>query len=249
MGKYEGKVAVVTGANSGIGLAVSKHLLNLGFDVVAIDKDVTTLEEIGTKTNAKKLHPLRTDLSQDEEVVRAFQWVENNLESLDILVNNAGVGGVTSLLDGKYDEWRRLANVNLIAYTLCAVEAISLMRKLRTKQGQIINITSNLANHVPTFGPFHFYSATKHAAKAISEGLRQELRQIEIPIRLTSICPGLVQTSIFKSSLGETLNSAIFDKHPSITPEDVASCVEYILNTPHHVTINEIGVRPTGSEN
>ncbi|KAF6204547.1 hypothetical protein GE061_018707 [Apolygus lucorum] len=249
MDEWKGRVAMVTGANSGIGLGVTKHLLGLGLQVVAIDRNTEELLSIQSKNVAANLHPLQMDLSNDEDVVRAFQWVENNLESLDLLVNNAGLGGITGLLDGKSEEWRRLIDVNLVAHTLCAVEAVSLMRKMKIKHGQIINITSNLANFVPTYAPFHFYAATKHAAKAIAEGLRQELRNIEVPIRVTSISPGLVKTSIFKSSLGDKMDANIYDKHPCITPEDVAESIQYILGTPQHVNINEIAIRPTGAEN
>uniref|UniRef100_A0A146L4R3 Dehydrogenase/reductase SDR family member 11 n=1 Tax=Lygus hesperus TaxID=30085 RepID=A0A146L4R3_LYGHE len=252
MDDWKGRVALVTGANSGIGLGVTKHLLGLGLHVVAIDRNTDELLNVRSKNeavNGPTLHPLQMDLSNDEDVVRAFQWVENNMESLDLLVNNAGLGGITGLLDGKSEEWRRLIDVNLVAHTLCAVEAVSLMRKMKIKHGQIINITSNLANFVPSYAPFHFYSATKHAAKAIAEGLRQELRHIEVPIRVTSISPGLVKTGIFKSSLGDKMDTNIYDKHPSITPEDVAASIQYILSTPQHVNINEIAIRPTGAEN
>ncbi|KAF6204548.1 hypothetical protein GE061_018708 [Apolygus lucorum] len=98
------------------------------------------------------------------------------------------------------------------------------------------------------YAPFHFYTATKHAAKAIAEGLRQELRNIEVPIRVTSISPGLVKTNIFKSSLGDKMDANIYDKHPCITPEDVATSIQYILGTPQHVNINEIAISPTGAD-
>jgi len=251
MDVWKGRVAVVTGANSGIGLGVTKYLLGLGMHVVGMDRNIENLTNIQSKNqtiNGLTLHPLQMDLTNDDEVIRAFQWVENNLESLDLLINNAGVGGVTGLLDGKVEEWRRLIDVNLVAHTLCAVQAVSLMRRMKIEHGQIINITSNLAHHIPTYAPFHLYSATKHAARAIAEGLRQELRNIEVPIRITSISPGLVKTGIFKASLGDKMDQNIYEKHPFLAPEDIASSIQYIMSTPQHVHINEIGIKPRGSE-
>lgn len=96
---------------------------------------------------------------------------------------------------------------------------------------------SNLAHYVPAYGPFHFYSATKHAVRALTEGLRQELRTLKSPIRVTCISPGLVKSSIFKSSLGENFDKHLYDNHPSISPADVASTIEFILSTPPHVQV------------
>ncbi|XP_014242864.1 dehydrogenase/reductase SDR family member 11-like [Cimex lectularius] len=254
MEKWVDRVALVTGGNSGIGFAITESLLDWGLIVISIDKDITNLQklnETGKWISAKgqRLHPLMVDLCDEDQVIRAFQWAENNLNTIDLLVNNAGVGGTLSLLSGNTSEWKRLLDVNVIAFSLCAVQAVALMRKTKNQQGQIINITSNLANFVPTYAPFHFYAATKHAAKAFTEGLRQELIDIEIPIRITSISPGLVKTGILKSSLGIDMDKLVFDKHPSITPHDVAASLEYILSTPIHVTINEVAIRPTRALN
>lgn len=96
---------------------------------------------------------------------------------------------------------------------------------------------SNLAHYVPSYGPFHFYSATKHAVRALTEGLRQELRELKSPIRVTCISPGLVKTSIFKNSLGDNFDKHLYEAYPSITPVDIASTIEFILATPSHVQV------------
>ncbi|XP_014293178.1 dehydrogenase/reductase SDR family member 11 [Halyomorpha halys] len=235
-------IAMVTGANSGIGLRVTEHFLGLGMTVIGLDKNIDNLKGLN-----ERLHPLEVDLTNDVEITRSFQWSEENLGGIDILVNNAGIGGVTSLLDGNPVEWRKLFEVNVLALTHCAVEAVRSMRR-REIGGHIINITSNLADHVPSYAPFHFYSATKHAAKAITEGLRKEVRNFSIPIRICSISPGLVKTGIFKYSLGDEMDKLIYDKYPSISPTDIASAIEYIIRSPENVNISEINIKPTGSE-
>lgn len=94
-----------------------------------------------------------------------------------------------------------------------------------------------MAHYVPTYGPFHFYSATKHAVRALTEGLRQELRELKSPIRVTCISPGLVKSSIFKSSLGENFDKHLYEAYPSISPADIASTIEFVLGTPPHVQV------------
>lgn len=99
-------------------------------------------------------------------------------------------------------------------------------------------IGSNLAHYVPEYGPFHFYSATKHAVRALTEGLRQELKAIKSPIRVTCISPGLVKSSIFKNSLGENFDRHLYKAYPSIAAADVASTIEFVLAAPSHVQVN-----------
>ncbi|KAK9511634.1 hypothetical protein O3M35_000256 [Rhynocoris fuscipes] len=249
------KVAVVTGGNCGIGFSAVKLLLDLNMQVIAVDKNLNNLESLKKDDKSiengisQRLHPLKVDLRQEKEVKKVFQWADNNLGGLDVLVNNAGVGGVSKLLESDPEEWKNMLDVNVVAFGLCIVEAVTLMKKCATKNGIIINITSNLAHFVPRYAPFHFYSATKHAARALAEGFRQELLSVDEPIRITSISPGFVKTDIFKSSLGKDVDKYFVDNFPSINPEDVAASIKYILSTPPHVTINEIGIRPTGSEN
>lgn len=96
---------------------------------------------------------------------------------------------------------------------------------------------SNLAHYVPSYGPFHFYSATKHAVRALTEGLRQELRALKSPIKVTCVSPGLVKSSIFKNSMGESFDKHLYENYPSISPSDVASTIEFVLATPPHVQV------------
>ncbi|XP_050425270.1 dehydrogenase/reductase SDR family member 11-like isoform X2 [Adelges cooleyi] len=248
MKRWKDKVALVTGANGGIGIAITKRFLELGFTVVAVDKICERLLEFKDESKNKKLHPLNVDLCHEEEIIRAFQWVEDNFGGVDVLINNAGIGGQATLIDGTVSEWKKMLDVNVIALSICSREAVKSMISRNLENAHIIHLSSNLAHYVPTYGPFHFYSATKHAVRALTEGLRQELRDIKSPIRVTCISPGLVKSSIFKSSLGEKFDKHLYDAYPSINPSDIASTIEFILATPSHVQVQDIIIKPLGSE-
>ncbi|XP_060875152.1 dehydrogenase/reductase SDR family member 11-like [Metopolophium dirhodum] len=248
MNRWKGKVAFVTGANGGIGMAITKRLLDLDFAVVAIDKQTELLLELKDELKTTNLYPLNVDLCHEEEIIRAFQWVEETFGGVDVLINNAGVGGRSTLIDGTVSEWKKILDVNVIALSVCSREAVRSMNSRNLKDAHIIHLSSNLAHYVPSYGPFHFYSATKHAVRALTEGLRQELRALKSPIKVTCVSPGLVKSSIFKNSLGENFDKHLYETYPSISPADVASTIEFVLSTPPHVQVQDIIIKPIGSE-
>ncbi|XP_065212428.1 dehydrogenase/reductase SDR family member 11-like [Planococcus citri] len=250
MDKWRGKGALVTGANSGIGAAVTRKLLELGMVVAGLDRQVENLNTMKlTDKYGESLFVLNVDLSHEEEILRAFQWAEENIGGVDVLVNSAGIGGTSTLLDGNFNEWHNMLNINVIALSLCAKEAVKSMRKRNVQFGHIIHLSSNAAHIVPEYSPFHFYSATKHAVKALTEGLRQELRNINSPIRVTSISPGIVKTPIIQTCLGDDIDKIVYEKNPYLQTEDIASAVEYILSTPTHVQIQDLTIKPLGANN
>ncbi|KDR21376.1 Dehydrogenase/reductase SDR family member 11 [Zootermopsis nevadensis] len=120
------------------------------------------------------------------------------------------------------------------------------MRRRNAKYGHIFNLCSTLAHMVHPFGPLHFYAATKHAVSALTDGLRQELTEVNTRIRVTSISPGLVKSNIFKTCLGPDIHETVYKK-PSLDPSDVASAIEYALSSPTHVQVNEIVIKPMES--
>ncbi|XP_018900548.1 dehydrogenase/reductase SDR family member 11 isoform X2 [Bemisia tabaci] len=248
MDKWQGRNAMITGANSGIGAAVTRKLLKLGLNVIGVDKNTDMLQEMKDDIkSAGELYPRSVELQNEEEIMEAFRWTEETLGGVDVMINCAGVGGRASLLDGTVDEWKKLMDVNVIALSICTKEAIDSMRK-RNVDGHIIHLSSFTAHHVPNFAPLHFYCATKHAVRALTEGLRQELKAINSPIKVTCLSPGLVKSAIFKSSLGYDFDEFLYSSRPCIQPEDVASTIEFVLSTPPHVQIQDIIVKPLGSD-
>ncbi|XP_011697953.1 PREDICTED: dehydrogenase/reductase SDR family member 11-like [Wasmannia auropunctata] len=122
-------------------------------------------------------------------------------------------------------------------------KAVCLMRK-RNIEGHIFNIIS-VAGHylIPSVGPLNVYSASKHAALALTQTVRLEIAEIKAPIRVTSISPGIVQTNIFEHS--DTMRDFI-EKVPTLQPSDIADAVIYALGTRPEVQITEFTIQPTG---
>ncbi|XP_025204536.1 dehydrogenase/reductase SDR family member 11-like isoform X2 [Melanaphis sacchari] len=177
--------------------------------------------------------------------------IEKSLREIAGLISD-GSGGQgykrCSCKDGTVSEWKRILDVNVIALSVCSREAVRSMNSRNLEDAHIIHLSSNLAHYVPSYGPFHFYSATKHAVRALTEGLRQELRALKSSIKVTCLSPGLVKSSIFKNSLGENFDKHIYEAYPSISPADIASTIEFVLATPPHVQVQDIIIKPIGSE-
>lgn len=241
-GSWEGRVAVVTGGNSGIGLGIVRRLLQLQMDVVAMDLEVDALQELSLRD--PRVHPVLCDLRVEEDVRNTFQYLEDNLGGVDVLVNNAGVAGHKGLLDGSPNEWRRLLDVNVVALCLCSREAAMSMRRRQITDGHIIHISSNVAHFVPQLAALHFYTATKHAVRALADGMRYELQASGI--RVATISPGLVKTEIFRTAMGTAAERQVYQQ-PSMEPEDVADAVVQILNAPAHLQVHDVILKPVQS--
>ncbi|XP_023713738.1 dehydrogenase/reductase SDR family member 11-like isoform X2 [Cryptotermes secundus] len=184
--RWAGKVALVTGGNSGIGAAITRRLLELGLIVVVLDRNIDDLQELATKDEVYgRLYPRICDLRHENDVLETFRWIETCLGGVDVLVNNAGITGHNSLVEGSPDEWRHLLEVNVVALCLCTKEAVASMRRRNIKDGHIFNLSSTLAHTIHPYGPLHFYTATKYAVSALTEGVRQELRETKARIRVT----------------------------------------------------------------
>lgn len=251
MNRWENKVALVTGANSGIGAAITRRLLDSGINTIAVDLNIDHLLELKESLDGKneRLYPMQVNLCHEEEIQRVFQWAEETIGGIDVLVNNAGVSGQKSLLEGSAEEWRHILDVNVVALSVCTREAVKSMKRRNVADGHIIHLSSNNAHIVPTLPALHFYSATKHAVKALTEGLRQELRNINSNVKITSISPGLVKSQIFKSSLGDTFDKTVYEKHPFLQADDIANTIEFILSSPTHVQLHDIIIKPLGADN
>uniref|UniRef100_A0A8D8TE43 Dehydrogenase/reductase SDR family member 11 n=1 Tax=Cacopsylla melanoneura TaxID=428564 RepID=A0A8D8TE43_9HEMI len=250
LNRWENKVALVTGANSGIGAAITQRMLNLNLNTIAIDLNIDHLMGLKDQMDGKaqRLYPMQANLCNEEEIQRIFQWAEETIGGIDILINNAGVSGQKSLLEGSAEEWRHILDVNVVALSVCTREAVKSMERRNVTDGHIIHLSSNVAHLVPRLPALHFYSASKHAVRALTEGLRQELRNINSKIKITSISPGLVKSQIFKSSLGDKFDKSLYESHPSLQADDIANTIEFILSSPSHVQLHDIIIKPQGSD-
>ena len=173
------KVAVVTGAGSGIGRAVSLALAANGFDVVMAGRRADALEQTQAMGPKDRLHPRVTDVSKFEEVQTLFDEVEKQFGRLDVLFNNAGRGAAAVPIEElDVATWLDVVNVNLNGMFFCARQAIALMKKQDPQGGRIIN-NGSISAHAPR--PFSIaYTATKHAVTGLTKSISLDTRPYRI---------------------------------------------------------------------
>ena len=238
--KLKNKTALITGASSGIGAACAKALANNGAKVVLTGRNQTSLEQLSEEIGGRYMV---ADISQNDEVIKLFDEIG---ESIDILVNNAGIAPKASIIEGKIESFEDLLRVNVLAVVHCCQLAIKKFNP--STGGQIINISSMSGHRVPPSGGF--YAATKFAVRAITEALRYELKIQKNKTRVSMISPGFVDTPLldnyFKGS--EEKLSELRQRLEMLKPEDVANSLIHILESPKHVEIGDIMMRPRDQE-
>lgn len=193
MNRWIGKVAVVTGASSGIGAAIAVDLVKAGVIVVGLARRPERIELLKNSIPDElkgKLHSFKCDVTKEEDIKNAFKWVETNVGGADILINNAGIVLKANLLDeDNTDIMKKVIDTNLIGVVLCTREAFQSMKRRGITDGHIVIINS-VAGHSVTYlvgklPSFHIYHASKHAVTALTESLRQELQSFGTKIKIT----------------------------------------------------------------
>ncbi|XP_049856527.1 dehydrogenase/reductase SDR family member 11-like isoform X2 [Schistocerca gregaria] len=182
--RYAGRVALVTGASSGIGAAIAQALLRKGLTVVGLARRVDRVKALELKDAPGKLHAIEGDVSKEESILAAFKWIKENLKGVDILINNAGVGNDADLISGKTEDWKRILDVNVLGLSICTREAVQDMLSRGVDDGVIIHISSGLAHMSPPMGNISMYATSKHAVKILLDGLRKDLAKRKSKIRV-----------------------------------------------------------------
>ncbi|XP_046673601.1 farnesol dehydrogenase-like isoform X1 [Homalodisca vitripennis] len=244
MDRWQGRVAMVTGARTGIGEAISRALVSYGVLVVGLARNEERLKELEKEMAGQKgkFYGIKTDLTIEEEILSAFRWTEQHVGGIDILVNNAGVSTRTRVLDGEINIWRNMFEVNVYAVGICTREAVKSMRARGVKDGHIVNINSVTGHIVSTLLSQSVYSATKHALSLLTEAMRKELVESNSTIRVSSVSPGRVMTEMIAPK--GVIRAK--DRGPVLDCPSVADAVIYVLSTPPNVQISEVIVRPVG---
>uniref|UniRef100_A0A1B6DQN9 Uncharacterized protein n=1 Tax=Clastoptera arizonana TaxID=38151 RepID=A0A1B6DQN9_9HEMI len=246
MDKWQGRVAVVTGASAGIGEEIARELVKQGLVVVGLARRVERVQELSKELGKEKgkLHALKADLRNEQDILDAFSWIEQNLGGVDVLVNNAGALAVDTITEGTREAFRSVLELNVLGLTSCSREAVKLMKKKGADDGVIINVNSVAGQKVMGIP---FYTATKFAVRSLSEALNKELRAAGSKIRVTNLSPGAVKTDIFPMDKLATLKisaEAIKQMETEILlPSDIAESVVYILSTDKRVYIPELTIQ------
>ncbi|XP_043269467.1 uncharacterized short-chain type dehydrogenase/reductase y4vI-like [Venturia canescens] len=243
MDRWSGKVAIVTGASSGIGADITEALVKNGVKVVGLARRVQRVRDIATKLKGQKgtLYPMECDLSREDDILKVFQWTEKEVGGVDILINNAAVVFSEPIIDGSTENYRKIMDVNVTAVAICAREAIRSMKK-HNISGHIINIASILGHNAEIFAyPISLYCASKYALVGMSHSLRNELSAAKMNIKVTCISPGAVKTDMIVTA---GLPRDMLEKVPILTGKDIAEAVIFALSTPRNVQVKELIITP-----
>ncbi|MFL1897249.1 SDR family oxidoreductase [Aquimarina sp. 2-A2] len=236
------KIAVVTGASSGIGKAIAKELSQQECTVVLASRSTETLKEI-SKSLPHKSSVVTMDVSSTDSVSQAFKEIYKTYDHIDILVNSAGIMPLTYIKNRHLDEWLDTIDVNVKGVLRCIYEVLPSMKK--QNKGHIINIASVDGKELYEGGAV--YGASKAALIALSRALRMELSP-EFNIRITAIEPGTVDTDLREDITDQEL---LEDKdyggdEPKMDATAIAEAVVYAVQQPDSVNVNELLLKPTG---
>lgn len=236
------KIAIVTGASSGIGAAAVGHLSAAGFHVIGGARRV---ERVAKVTDPVGGTALALDVTDPESVTRfiadARRVASEHGASIHLLVNNAGGAlGLDRLEDANDNHWETMYRTNVLGTMRMARELMADL--IASEDGHIINIGSIAG--FETYPGGAGYTAAKHGQRAVSRTLRLEL--LGKPVRVTEIAPGLVETefSVVRFDGDEERAKGVYAGMEPLLAEDIADCIVWAATRPHHVNIDEIVVRP-----
>ena len=241
----EGKVVVITGASSGLGEATARMLSAQGAIVVLGARRVDRIDALAKELSdaGGKALALQTDVTRAADVQRLVDAAVEKFGRIDVLVNNAGLMPSSPLERLKIDDWDRMIDVNIKGVLYGIAAALPHMKA--QKGGHIVNVSS-VAGHKVRAGTA-VYSATKHAVRVLTEGLRQEVKPYDI--RTTIVSPGAVATELPDSITELDVQAGVKAFYEIAIPADsFARAVVFALSQPDDVDINEILFRPTKQE-
>jgi NADP-dependent 3-hydroxy acid dehydrogenase YdfG len=246
-GPLQGKVALVTGASSGIGEATAEALAAAGAAVAIGARRTDRLEDLAARLRAggATVLALELDVSDERACADAVARTRAELGGLDVLVNNAGVMLLGTIVGADPEDWRRMLHTNVLGLMYMTHAAIEGM--VEQGSGDVVNVSS-VAGRVARKGS-GVYNASKWAVNAFSESLRQEVTGRGVRIGLVE--PGAVTTELTQHITQPEAKAASEKMHASMRPllaDDIARAVVYMVSQPAHVAVNEMLVRPTDQE-
>jgi NADP-dependent 3-hydroxy acid dehydrogenase YdfG len=228
------RVAVVTGASSGIGEATAKVLAAQGFHVVAVARRADRIEALAAEIDGSAIV---ADVTDDAAVAA----LADRLDRVDMLVNNAGgAKGLEAVAEADLEHWRWMLETNVLG-TLRVTRAL-LPKLIESGDGLIVTVTSIAA--FETYDGGSGYTASKHAQGALHRTLRGEL--LGKPVRLTEIAPGAVETefSLVRFEGDEQRADSVYTGITPLVAQDIAEVIGFVASRPSHVDLDQIVIRP-----
>ena len=244
--RWRGKVALVTGATSGIGTACARALAPVGMRLALAGRRGERLEELKAELEGAhgaagcEVMVIVGDIADPGHIAAMTGGIRQAWGGMDVLINNAGLGHTRPLTESDWEPLQQMLDVNIRAATLCMQEAV---KDMRGKQDAAIINISSLAGHRVVAGSIttSFYAATKHAMRGMTEGVRNELRVAGEQIKIGTISPGLVVTE-FHQAAAPSEPPKGYPFNP-LQAEDIASAVLYMLSTQPHVQVGDVVLR------
>ena len=241
------RVALITGASSGIGAAVAHELGARGYHLALAARRKDRLDEVGqdVRTHGGGAVSLVCDMADPDQITTCVARTMQEFGRIDVLVNNAGVMHNGRICGADVNEWRAMIDVNLMGVMLLSHAVLPHMQA--AGGGHIINVSS-VAGRTIAVGN-GIYNVTKWGVNVFSEALRKEVYRDRI--KVTVICPGVVATELL-DNIGDATARAEFQAFAAtlepLTAEDVARTIAFALEAPAHMSVNEIVVRPARQE-
>jgi NADP-dependent 3-hydroxy acid dehydrogenase YdfG len=239
------RVAVVTGASSGIGEATARALAREGFAVALAARREERINELAEEISGGggKALAIPTDVADANAAATLITTTKDEFGSVDVLINNAGVMLLGPLLGADLEHWQRMVHVNLLGLIYCTHHALPIMQE--QGGGHVVNVSS-VAGRTARLGS-GVYNATKWGVGAFSESLRQEA--LNYNVRVTIVEPGYVDTEL----QGHNEHPMVVERMAKdkeqigkvLEADDIANAIVYAVTQPEHVSINEVLVRPT----
>jgi len=239
------KIALITGATSGIGEATSILLAENNFDVILTGRRAERLEAlketITNKTRAK-VYLLNFDIRSLEATEQAVKSLPNDWLNIDVLVNNAGLAaGLSSIQEGSIDDWERMIDTNIKGLLYISRLISPLM--IKRGSGHIVNLSSIAGKE--TYPNGNVYCATKYAVQSLTKGMRLDM--LKHGIKVSSVCPGAVNTEFSTVRFGGDKERAdqVYKGFTPLYANDIAETILFIVTRPKHVNIDDVLIMPT----
>lgn len=235
------KIALVTGATSGIGWATAEALAKSGYNLIICGRRKERLVEL-SQTVEVKTHQLTFDVRDKAAVKEAIASLPDEWRAIDVLVNNAGnAHGLGKIHKGSLEDWDAMIDIN-VKGLLYVTKAI-VPEMVQRGSGHVVNIGSVAGKEVYPNG--NVYCGSKHAVDAINNGMRMDL--FGTGVKVSQICPGLVETefSMVRFKGDEGRSNAVYEGFEALQAKDIADVIQFVVTRPAHVNIADTLIFPT----